>query len=43
MSKKVKVLGKRPMTMKEFEGTAEDKKVDRTALKKINKKRKIKS
>lgn len=31
---------KKPMTMKQFEGSKEDKKVDRKALAKINKKRK---
>ena len=32
----------KPMTMKEFEGTKEDKKVDRKALAKINESRKKK-
>lgn len=33
-------MAKKPMTMKQFEKTAEDKKMDKKELKKINLKRK---
>lgn len=40
MKSKKKPMTAKPMTMKEFEGTATDKAVDKKALKKINEKRK---